>query len=105
MCVCDCVCVTVCVSSPDVWCVFSVAERMETANKQLAARECEGSEDNRKTISQLLVQSEYHTHTHTHISGLEHSTGTLNIPPPAERTFSFTLCSTERHLSNTGATY
>lgn len=32
-------------------------ERMETANKQLAAKECEGSEDNRKTISQLLVQN------------------------------------------------
>uniref|UniRef100_A0A665TFC0 Angiomotin n=1 Tax=Echeneis naucrates TaxID=173247 RepID=A0A665TFC0_ECHNA len=32
-------------------------ERMETANKQLAAKECDGSEDNRKTISQLLTQS------------------------------------------------
>ncbi|XP_053504044.1 angiomotin isoform X3 [Ictalurus furcatus] len=32
-------------------------ERMETANKQLAAKECEGTEDNRKTISQLLVQN------------------------------------------------
>uniref|UniRef100_A0A672YQ84 Angiomotin n=1 Tax=Sphaeramia orbicularis TaxID=375764 RepID=A0A672YQ84_9TELE len=32
-------------------------ERMETANKQLAAKECEGSEDNRKTISQLLTQN------------------------------------------------
>ncbi|XP_071770180.1 angiomotin [Centroberyx gerrardi] len=32
-------------------------ERMETANKQLAAKECEGSEDNRKTISQLLAQN------------------------------------------------
>lgn len=42
---------------------FSVAERMETANKQLAAKECEGSEDNRKTISQLLTQSEQITHT------------------------------------------
>ncbi|XP_010788521.1 angiomotin-like isoform X2 [Notothenia coriiceps] len=31
-------------------------ERMETANKQLAAKECDGSEDNRKTISQLLAQ-------------------------------------------------
>lgn len=31
---------------------------METANKQLAAKECEGTEDNRKTISQLLTQSE-----------------------------------------------
>ncbi|XP_041657852.1 angiomotin isoform X2 [Cheilinus undulatus] len=31
-------------------------ERMETANKQLAAKECDGSEDNRKTISQLLTQ-------------------------------------------------
>uniref|UniRef100_A0A3Q4MFL9 Angiomotin n=1 Tax=Neolamprologus brichardi TaxID=32507 RepID=A0A3Q4MFL9_NEOBR len=30
--------------------------RMETANKQLAAKECDGSEDNRKTISQLLTQ-------------------------------------------------
>ncbi len=40
-------------------------ERMETANKQLAAKECDGSEDNRKTISQLLAQSEYHTHTHS----------------------------------------
>ena len=36
---------------------FNVAERMETANKQLAAKECEGSEDNRKTISQLHAQS------------------------------------------------
>lgn len=32
-------------------------ERMETANKQLAAKELEGSEDNRKTISQLLAQN------------------------------------------------
>ncbi|KAM9788812.1 angiomotin [Neosynchiropus ocellatus] len=32
-------------------------ERMETANKQLAAKECDGSEDNRTTISQLLVQN------------------------------------------------
>ncbi|XP_028838688.1 angiomotin isoform X3 [Denticeps clupeoides] len=32
-------------------------ERMETANKQLAAKDCEGSEDNRKTISQLLAQN------------------------------------------------
>ncbi|XP_068107208.1 angiomotin [Hyperolius riggenbachi] len=32
-------------------------ERMETANKQLAAKELEGSEDNRKTISQLLSQN------------------------------------------------
>ncbi|KAM5146244.1 angiomotin isoform 2-T2 [Mantella aurantiaca] len=32
-------------------------ERMETANKQLAAKEFEGSEDNRKTISQLLAQN------------------------------------------------
>lgn len=31
---------------------------METANKQLAEREFEGSEDNRKTISQLFAQSE-----------------------------------------------
>lgn len=34
------------------------AERMETANKQLAEKEFEGSEDNRKTISQLFAQSE-----------------------------------------------
>ncbi|XP_056118162.1 angiomotin isoform X2 [Rhinichthys klamathensis goyatoka] len=32
-------------------------ERMETANKQLAAKDCEGTEDNRKTISQLLTQN------------------------------------------------
>ncbi|XP_037544086.1 angiomotin isoform X2 [Nematolebias whitei] len=32
-------------------------ERMETANKQLASKECDGSEDNRKTISQLLAQN------------------------------------------------
>ncbi|XP_029028670.1 angiomotin isoform X2 [Betta splendens] len=32
-------------------------ERMDTANKQLAAKECDGSEDNRKTISQLLAQN------------------------------------------------
>ncbi|KAM8953613.1 angiomotin isoform 2-T2 [Pelodytes ibericus] len=32
-------------------------ERMETANKQLATKEFEGSEDNRKTISQLLSQN------------------------------------------------
>ncbi|KAG8448235.1 hypothetical protein GDO86_015364 [Hymenochirus boettgeri] len=32
-------------------------ERMDTANKQLAAKEFEGSEDNRKTISQLLSQN------------------------------------------------
>lgn len=38
-----------------VLCPF--AERMETANKQLATRDCEGTEDNRKTISQLLTQS------------------------------------------------
>lgn len=41
----------------DVFFLF-VSERMETANKQLAAKECEGSEDNRKTISQLICQSE-----------------------------------------------
>lgn len=40
-------------------CVVCFKERMETANKQLAAKECDGSEDNRKTISQLLTQSEY----------------------------------------------
>uniref|UniRef100_A0A3Q4GHU6 Angiomotin n=1 Tax=Neolamprologus brichardi TaxID=32507 RepID=A0A3Q4GHU6_NEOBR len=40
-------------------------ERMETANKQLAAKECDGSEDNRKTISQLLTQSKCHTQTHS----------------------------------------
>lgn len=50
-------------------CVVCFKERMETANKQLAAKECDGSEDNRKTISQLLVQSEYHTQTfHSAIS-------------------------------------
>lgn len=38
------------------------AERMETANKQLAEKEFEGSEDNRKTISQLFAQSELHSH-------------------------------------------
>ncbi|RVE63845.1 hypothetical protein OJAV_G00140410 [Oryzias javanicus] len=32
-------------------------ERMETANKQLATKDCDGSEDNRKTISQLLAQN------------------------------------------------
>ncbi|KFQ13794.1 Angiomotin, partial [Leptosomus discolor] len=32
-------------------------ERMETANKQLAEKEFEGSEDNRKTISQLFAQN------------------------------------------------
>ncbi|XP_063288012.1 angiomotin [Pelobates fuscus] len=32
-------------------------ERMDTANKQLATKEFEGSEDNRKTISQLLSQN------------------------------------------------
>lgn len=47
------------------WCF---KERMETANKQLATKDCEGSEDNRKTISQLLTQSEWHTHTHTYSS-------------------------------------
>uniref|UniRef100_A0A3B5M163 Angiomotin C-terminal domain-containing protein n=1 Tax=Xiphophorus couchianus TaxID=32473 RepID=A0A3B5M163_9TELE len=31
-------------------------ERMETANKQLASKECDSSEDNRKTISQLVAQ-------------------------------------------------
>uniref|UniRef100_A0A3B5LWH2 Angiomotin C-terminal domain-containing protein n=1 Tax=Xiphophorus couchianus TaxID=32473 RepID=A0A3B5LWH2_9TELE len=30
--------------------------RMETANKQLASKECDSSEDNRKTISQLVAQ-------------------------------------------------
>lgn len=39
-------------------CCCPLLERMETANKQLAAKECEGSEENRKTISQLLAQSE-----------------------------------------------
>lgn len=38
-------------------CVVTFLERMETANKQLATRDCEGTEDNRKTISQLLTQS------------------------------------------------
>uniref|UniRef100_A0A3B3XD33 Angiomotin C-terminal domain-containing protein n=1 Tax=Poecilia mexicana TaxID=48701 RepID=A0A3B3XD33_9TELE len=32
-------------------------ERMETANKQLASKECDSSEDNRKTISQLVAQN------------------------------------------------
>ncbi|XP_039622337.1 angiomotin isoform X1 [Polypterus senegalus] len=32
-------------------------EQMESANKQLAAKEYEGSEDNRKTISQLISQN------------------------------------------------
>ncbi|XP_048338943.1 angiomotin [Sphaerodactylus townsendi] len=32
-------------------------ERMETANKQLAEKEFEGSEENRKTISQLFAQN------------------------------------------------
>ncbi|XP_035999303.1 angiomotin isoform X2 [Fundulus heteroclitus] len=32
-------------------------ERMETANKQLASKECDSSEDNRKTISQLVTQN------------------------------------------------
>ncbi|XP_068600801.1 angiomotin [Brachionichthys hirsutus] len=32
-------------------------ERMETANKQLAAKECGGLEDNRKTIAQLVAQN------------------------------------------------
>lgn len=36
---------------------------METANKQLAEKEFEGSEDNRKTISQLFAQSESHSHS------------------------------------------
>lgn len=45
------------------FCMFSshfcsFEERMETANKQLAAKECDDTEDNRKTISQLLAQSE-----------------------------------------------
>lgn len=35
---------------------------METANKQLAEKEFEGSEDNRKTISQLFAQSESDIH-------------------------------------------
>lgn len=39
----------------------SFEERMETANKQLAAKECDDTEDNRKTISQLLAQSEDRT--------------------------------------------
>lgn len=39
-----------------VSCYFK--ERMETANKQLASKECDSSEDNRKTISQLVAQSE-----------------------------------------------
>lgn len=34
---------------------------METANKQLAAKECDDTEDNSKTISQLLAQSEDRT--------------------------------------------
>lgn len=40
-------------------------ERMETANKQLATRDCDGTEDNRKTISQLLAQSMENNHIHT----------------------------------------
>ncbi|KAM3601679.1 uncharacterized protein V6R79_016636 [Siganus canaliculatus] len=32
-------------------------DRMETANKQLATKESDGSDDNRKTISQLLAQN------------------------------------------------
>ncbi|XP_062917061.1 angiomotin [Mobula hypostoma] len=32
-------------------------DRLETANKQLAVKECEGSEDNRKAIAQLIGQN------------------------------------------------
>ncbi|XP_032886684.1 angiomotin-like [Amblyraja radiata] len=32
-------------------------DRLESANKQLAVKECEGSEDNRKTIAQLMGQN------------------------------------------------
>ncbi|XP_069748972.1 angiomotin isoform X2 [Narcine bancroftii] len=32
-------------------------DRLETANKQLTVKECEGSEDNRKTIAQLIGQN------------------------------------------------
>lgn len=46
-----------CFLTPRFLCFFS-EERMETANKQLAAKECDDTEDNRKTISQLLAQSE-----------------------------------------------
>lgn len=42
-------------------CLVLLTERMETANKQLAAKECDDTEDNRKTISQLLAQSEHRT--------------------------------------------
>lgn len=52
---------------------------METANKQLAAKEYEGMEDNRKTISQLLAQSEYYTHKHT---VLGHRTCILQVYHP-----------------------
>lgn len=48
---------------------------METANKQLAAKECEGTEDNRKTISQLLAQSEWT------------STSGGNLQPPRSQLF------------------
>ncbi|XP_047462094.1 angiomotin-like isoform X6 [Mugil cephalus] len=37
-------------------------DRMDTANKQLASKECDGSEDNRKTISQLLTQNKETLH-------------------------------------------
>lgn len=37
-------------------------DRMETANKQLAAKDCDSSEDNRKTISQLLAQNKEMLH-------------------------------------------
>lgn len=51
-----CVCVYVC----------CFKERMETANKQLAAKECDDTEENRKTVSQLLAQSEDNTHKLPH---------------------------------------
>lgn len=57
-----CVLKSLCQRRPCKFChVCPSKERMETANKQLAAKECDDTEDNRKTISQLLAQSEQHT--------------------------------------------
>lgn len=60
---------------------------METANKQLAAKECDDTEDNRKTISQLLAQSEqrHAGDTQANVSGCTVTDNNRRLHHPRQR--------------------
>lgn len=53
------------------WLSPNSTERLETANKQLAEKEYEGSEDTRKTISQLFAKSKSESFMNKHECGWE----------------------------------